>query len=68
MGCKVLDVTGWAMVQAGGYFRFSSDSERLMTSGFVTPEALQRNRRGFRDDEGTRTLMRNRYNRFHKGR
>lgn len=59
---KPLDTQGWAVFQTRDeFYRFANFQGCFLTAGFRTREALLRNRDGFRDDSGTRSIMRKRY-------
>jgi len=65
MPAKILDVTGWNLENLGGYWRYVSHSDRLVTSGYMDKETCLRNKNGYRDDAGTRELMSKRYQEFY---
>lgn len=65
---KVLDVSKMLMVKTLGsvtHWHYVDHSQRLMTTGFGTREALEENRLGFLDTPGSRQLMQERYMRLY---
>lgn len=56
-----LDVTGWELVEIGGYWRYVSHSRRLASAGFGTEMAAERNRGGYLETPTALRLMASRY-------
>jgi hypothetical protein len=59
---KTLDITGW-LLQKGrdGYWRYCSHEHRMITAGFASRKGAVQGRAGFFDNEGSRVLMKRRY-------
>lgn len=59
---QVLDTTDFEIIRTGdGYFRHVCHEQRMLTSGWGTQEAAERNANGYRGDEGVLNVLRERY-------
>lgn len=59
---KCLDTSSMATVcTADGFYRYVCHTRRILTAGFATPAALDRNARGFLETTEASEIMRTRY-------
>lgn len=63
---KVLDTTNFEIIRTeDGYFRHVCHEQRLLTSGWGSLEAAERNAHGYRGDESVLKILRERYEKLY---